>query len=386
MFLSQHQNNKTKKRRKTEQALLDSLKAALNNRPILSLQDDVIKEAKYQTVLPLVCSDIEAYPVIASNVQIMWEQQNIVSILSNIPFIVLKGSCAAVYYPEPLRRTLGDIDVLVSPTHFDSAYKALKEAGYATNDLLNGKERHVHFKHGTTIVELHRRYAVLQDKIQEKMLDDWLFHTKPVTGTISKYTFPMPNNELNGLVLLAHINQHLEQGLGLRHLLDWVMYVKECLPDDKWPSFQEKSDLLGLTTIAKVVARLGQMYFDINTDRNWCSDANEQTVENLLDYIFEWGNFGHKDIKNNAAVMVMSHGRGVKGFFKNLQHQGIHNWTAINTHPYLKLFAWMYQLGRYFKIGIKSFSIRDFVRNYQSSKNRNRLMDELGATRLVLRK
>ena len=338
-------------------------------------------EAKHQTVLPLLCSSDEAYPVIVSNVQIMWAQQELVNILQGIPFLVIKGSCAAIYYPEPLRRTLGDIDVLVPPKHFMKAYRALEEAGYRTDDPIDGDDRHAHFTRNHVLVELHRRYAILQTKEQEQMLDQWLYQAVPVEGHIGKYSFPMPDEQLNGLVLLTHINQHLEEGLGLRHLVDWVMYVKHCMPDEKWVAFKEKSDQLGLTIMAKVVAKFGQMYLGINEDYRWCSDANESTVERLLDYIFEWGNFGHKDGHNNLAVMIMSHGRGVKGFFKNLQRQGTSNWRRLKKQPYMRPVAWVYQLGRYIKFGLKETRLRDFFKNYRASKRRNRLMDELGATR-----
>ena len=372
--------------RSTEQTeLLTALRDSLTGKTFSTLPDAVINEAKHQTVLPLICTDIEAYPVIASNVQLMWEQQQLSRVLSNIPYMILKGSCASIYYPVPLRRTLGDIDVLVRPEYFNMAYRAFEKAGYITKDPLNGEDRHVHFYHGTTVIELHRRYAILQSYKQEILLDNWLFQETPIIGKMGRYTFPMPDNELNGLVLLAHINQHLEGGLGLRHLVDWVMYVKACLPDEKWDAFRQKSDQLGLTTIAKVVAKFGQMYLGVNGDYKWCSDANENTVERLLNYIFEWGNFGHKNDRNNTVVMIMSHGRGVKGFFKNLQRQGSINWKRLEKQPYLRPAAWIYQFGRYIWLGIKSTRLRDFFKNYRASRLRNQLMDELGATRVALK-
>lgn len=142
---------------------------------------------------------------------------------------MLKGSCAAIYYPEPFRRTLGDIDILVPPEHFADAYHAMEKAGYTTNDLLDDNARHVHFTRNHLLVELHRRYAVLQTQEHEKLLDRWLYQALPVEGIIGKYCFPMPDEQLNGLVLLSHINQHLEEGLGLRHLVDWCVYVQHCV-------------------------------------------------------------------------------------------------------------------------------------------------------------
>ncbi len=370
---------------KTQQALLQALSNALHGKPVGQQTDDVLDEARQQTVLTLICSSAQAYPSIATNVQIMWEQQELAKTLQGIPYLVLKGACAAIYYPEPMRRTLGDIDILVPPDCFSDAYCALKKADYKTSDPLEGDDRHAHFSRNGILVELHRRYATLQTKDQERLLDDWLYKAEPVEGKIGKYTFPMPEDQLNGLVLLAHINQHLEDGLGLRHLVDWCMFVQHSLPDEQWPAFKEKTDQLGLTKLALVIARFGQVYLDLYKDVIWCSEIRTETIDLLLDYIFECGNFGYKDAINNTIVMVMSHGRGLKGFFKNLQNRGVANWRMLKRAPFLKPFAWLYQLYRYTRLGLRYSGLKNFRRNAAASRQRNKLMDELGATRLAIK-
>ena len=371
---------------KTQQSLLEALAKSLHGENVGQLPDDVLKEAKDQAVLPLICSSAQAFSYIAANVQNLWEQQELGKALQGIPYIVLKGACASIYYPEPMWRTLGDIDILVPPEHFVAAYRAIEKAGYITDDPNGDDNRHVHFARNHVLVELHHRYAILQTREQEQLLDQWLYEARLIEGRIGKYSFPMPNDQLNGLVLLAHINQHLEEGLGLRHLVDWCVYVQHCLLDDQWPAFQEKADMLGLTKIAKVVARFGQVYLGLYPEATWCADAKQQTVDALLDYVFECGNFGHKDALNNTMVMVMSHGRGVRGFFRNLQLRGMANWQLLKKAPWLKPVAWFYQLCRYVHIGLKGGGLRHFRQNVLASKERNKLMDELGATRVALRK
>ena len=376
-----------KKMQRTElqNELLQALSAALTHSTVSLPTGVVIDEARHQAVLSLICSDVEALSIIANNVQLMWEQEKLCEVLYEIPFLVLKGSCTAIYYPEPLRRMLGDIDLLVAPDSFLNAYHALEAAGYQTSDPIDGSARHVHFSRGGASIELHRRFAILQTKEQEALLDNWLYNAKKVTGKIGKYTFPMPNEQLNGLVLLAHINQHLEEGLGLRQLLDFVMFIKRSLSDDAWPAFKDKTDQLGLTTLAKVVGKLGQMYLGLDSTIAWCADAKESTVEKLLDYAFECGNFGHKDSANNTITMVMSHGRGLKGFFCNLQRQGENNWDKLKTQPWLRPVAWIYQLGRYIKRGLRVSNLREIYSDIAASKRRNQLLDELEATRMAYR-
>ena len=125
---------------KTQLNLLEALAKALHGEKVGQLPDDVLSEAEDQTVLPLICSSAQAFPYIAANVQNLWEQQELGKVLQGIPYLVLKGACAAIYYPDPMRRTLGDIDLLVPPEHFAAAYRAMEKAGYTTEDPLDDDE------------------------------------------------------------------------------------------------------------------------------------------------------------------------------------------------------------------------------------------------------
>ena len=366
-----------------QKSLLNALAHALMGEQVGELSEDVIHEAEQQSVLSLVATSNDAKVIFANNYRLLWEQQQLEAVLGVIPFKVLKGAAASIYYPEPLRRTLGDIDILVKKEDYERAKAVLAANGYYPGIE---DERHIHYYKNEIVIELHSHFATLQTLEQEQLLDNWLFESPEEDGQVGRFIFPMPSKELNGLVLLTHINQHLEEGLGLRQIVDFVMYIKAEVPDEKWPSFREKTDQIGLTTLAKVVGKLGKMYLGLPMSITWCDDALETTVGKLLDYCFECGNFGHKDPRNNTVRMVMSHGRGVKGFFRNLQKQGVSNWERLNEQPWLKPVAWLYQLCRYIRLGLKDIHLREFMQNIKASRKRNQLMDELGATRAALKK
>ena len=270
------------------------------------------------------------------------------------------------------------------PENFREFYQLLREAGYTTTDPIDGNQRHVLFNKGRVLIELHRRFATLQTKKLENLLDEWIYEgiNTHVIEQIQRYSFPRLDDTLNGLVLLTHINQHLEEGLGLRQILDWIMYCNKNLSDETWPEFKKKTDQLGLTTLAKVTARLGQKYFGLKEDAiTWCRSADEKTVDDFLEYVFSCGNFGQKDSINNTVVMVMVHGRGVRGFFRNLQRQGKINWKALEKHKWLTSFAWLYQMCRYVRLGLKINNCKEFLVNYNTSKQRSKLLDKLEVTR-----
>ena len=97
----------------------------------------------------------------------------------------------------------------------------------------------------------------------------------------------------NGLVLLEHINQHLEEGLGLRQILDWALYVDKALDDDAWEyTFAPVVRRLGLERLAITVTRMCQLYLGLRSDITWCASADEKVCDSLMNYIMEQGNFG----------------------------------------------------------------------------------------------
>ena len=322
------------------------------------------------------------------NTQLLYLQDQLEQTMlkHGIRYVILKGTAAAIYYPDPSHRILGDIDLLPCAEGFDRAYSALEAEGFAPLGPKEGRDNP--FSKDGHIIELHRSFAILNSKEQEDKLDQWLFESIPLaeTACVDETSFPVLPIFENGLALLAHISQHLEDGLGIRQIIDWVMYVKHALPDEQWPAFREKTDQLGLTKLAKAVARLGQKYLGLSPDIRWCQDIPDALADDLLEYAFECGNFGYKDAANNTVTMVMSHGRGFIGFFRNLQDRGKANWKLLRKATWLEPLAWAYQLVRYVRLGLKSSSLRELIKDADASKRRNKLMDELGAKRLALRK
>ena len=343
------------------------------------------EEAVRQTVYSLVADDDAALRYIGGSIRVCQEQKAVVNALEGLPFAVIKGLAAAIYYPAPLRRTMGDIDVITTPAAFAPACDALLAAGFTARDPLDGNERHVHFRRNGVTVELHRRFAACNTREQEELLDGWIYDAlaAPMPAEVEGYAFPMLPDELNGLVLLDHISQHLESGLGLRQILDWVMYVDRVLTDEWWESFREKTDRLGLTTLAVVSARIGQRRLGAYPRLNWCA-SHDQLAEDLLGYIFSCGNFGTKLGKKAAVTMVMSQGKG--NAFAHLQKRGEENWKALARHPWLKPLAWLYQAGRYAHRALRrGVSAAEWKASYEASKKRNELIERLGGLQLSVR-
>ena len=133
------------------------------------------------------------------------------------------------------------------------------------------------------------------------------------------------------------------------------------------------------------------MYLHGYPTYSWCTGNESYTLvdklaEELLNYTFDCGNFGSKLGQDNTVTMIMSHGKGVGGFFRNLQKRGEGNWELLSTHPELRPFAWIYQAGRYVKKGLAAgVKVDGVMRNMDESKKRNQLMEQLGVKQQAVR-
>ncbi len=290
-----------------------------------------------------------------------------------VPYAILKGVTAAQYYPHPEYRAMGDIDIITRREDYQATCASLLAAGYAESpDHDNGRHR-AFLKNGIT-VEVHAYFASLNDPRQAQYLDDLI-----IESITPSHVLPDP---VNGLVLLEHISQHLENGLGLRQIIDWMMFVHQCLPDENWAAFAENARRIGLEKLAVTTARMCEIYLGL-PERKWCEGADRALCTQLMEYVLSCGNFGNKRADDSSiGENVFVFARTPKAAFKLLQQRGLVNWSAAKKHPALRPFAWIYQAGRYIKRGLgRDHASKKLKTEYEAAKRRNDMLNALGVKR-----
>ncbi len=287
-----------------------------------------------------------------------------------VPYVILKGTAAAQYYPYPEYRIQGDIDIMTKREDFEHACLELKENGW--EETTNGQDfergRHRTFQKGNVIVENHAFFASMNDPIKAKIFDDLI-----IDNITEKHVLP---DIINGLVLIDHINQHLEEGLGLRQIIDWMMFADKCLKDDlEWYQFKEIAEKTGLMTLAITVTRMCEIYLGLPVHK-WCACANEKLCHMLMNYILNCGNFGNKrDETEKLAIGRMNRLRHPVKTIKELQRLGKENWTA-GGKPFLCCFAWVWQ-GFYFLKNTPQYK-----EGYKQARHLSVMFDALGVKRI----
>lgn len=352
--------------------------------------DEIYTEAVNQTVAGLVSHIIPQdnqqawqtakYATLAKFVRILNAQDMLFSLLNsnNIPFVILKGTSAAIYYPDPSVRTMGDIDVLVQQDKFVKTCQLLRDNGYIQlEDIKSYIPRHVGFEKDGIEIELHHHFSRIDLDIEDYLINGL---DNLEVKTIENSAFPMLPRFENGLVLLDHMRNHMKSGLGLRHVIDWMLYVNKELHDDAWYSgFEKTLSTLGMKKFAIITTRTCQLYLGLpDTSITWCNTADEKICNELLQSILDSGNFGHKNGKGNQFETI-SVAMKREGHFRYLQRAGESNWKAYHKHHWLKPFAWFYQIFRYTKQSLVSKRhINRISDDLDRGKERYNLMKKMG--------
>lgn len=373
-----------------QQALLELLKASLFGAeprfPEGVDWDAVLQEAKDQTVVGLIApvvpkEEAEKWQVpVAQNkmrfFRIFDEQENLLKLFhdADIPIVIIKGFAAAQYYPVPLQRTMGDIDFIVPQDRLEEANRLMVENGYA---FLHKTDRHDGFEKNNTSFEMHRKYC--EDHWDfEHLITDGL--SQAVSCELYGKSFPVLPTEINGLVLLDHIRSHLYGGLGIRQIIDWMLFVHAHLDDAMWENgFAQLTREPGLETLAMTITKMCKLWFGLPDEITWCDTADEETAQQLLELVFSFGNFGRKKQDDRNPVSSISMDVSRYGLFRYLQTMGESTWKAYHKHHFLKPFAWLYQIFRFAKNGITAL-FRGEKKQVETSqaKNRFNLYQNLG--------
>ena len=335
--------------------------------------EKIFEAAKAQCIVPLLASCVPSeykdkwntitYQNKAHYMQMIYEQNALVKLLNDngIPFAILKGTAAAIYYPNPLLRSFGDIDFYVTDNYFESVQILLENNGY---HIIHNNERHYGYEKNGIEIELHNRFSCQHYNDIDHIVKNGLNHA--VNYTICGNCFPGISTYENGIVLLGHIMQHLkEDGIGIRQFIDWMMFVHKELDDFAWDThFNTLAKEAGLEKLALTATYICKEWLGLPNEITWCDNANEKLSEQLLIQILDDGNFGYK----RAPFEIVKKSMKKEGVFKFLQKEGLSKWSLAQKYSFFRPFAWSYQLFRILFNGISGLFIGKKV--FRSGKHK----------------
>lgn len=331
----------------------------------------------------------KGYSTIRHQIIVLREQEKLFQLLDEmgVEAVVIKGAIDAIYYNYPNKRSMGDIDLLISPDNWEKTITLLSQNGYQIMNNLDDVhqvERHVEFCKNDVEVELHRRLSRIRGAKEPEMLESYFrlgLSERKKYSLCNNTFYGMPDLE-NGLSILYHIYLHFYSGIGLRQIIDWMFFVDKFLTDEVWNNCFEKILIEAkLDIFATTITRMCQKYLGLSSKIEWCHAANDETCDVTLDFIMRNGNFG------SSAKFVLS-GEQVKisknpfKLLKHLQSSGMDSLIkkyGAKKANFLKPFAWVIQLFRYlYKLSSKKISVKNLKTAYTLGQENIQLFNNLG--------
>lgn len=209
---------------------------------------------------------------------------------------ILKGQGNAEMYPDPLLRMPGDIDVWI-----DAEEKVIKDYVKSLFPDAEDSFKHIKFPIFSDVpVDVHRtplkfRHPVLQRHLQQWINDnkkEQFEHFVKLTGT--DVDVAVPTARYNVIYQLGHIMTHLfDEGIGLRHLVDYFYVLKELEGISKEEKEQINAEWkkMGMSKLASAVMWIEKEVLGL-PEHLLLITPNKQLGMKILDDVLDGGNFG----------------------------------------------------------------------------------------------
>ena len=359
----------------TQNTILNLLSSAMFQKPFYADSEvdwkAVFDECKAQSVISLAFSALQKEEVpqniyahwkalvnenLAVNSKVSYAHTMLNDLLNqaSIPYVILKGCASAEYYDDPLLRTMGDVDFLVSEKEIKQVDKLLKNQGFVFNNSFHEIER-AYEKEGV-ILELHWSITGIPGGKTGERLESFFYDIfdKSELKHFDLAEYYSPSSFHHGLVMLLHVARHMiTGGIGLRHFCDWAVFVDK-VGKDFVSLFEDKLKQVGLWRFAQIMTQFCTTYLGL-PQQEWAGIAEKQLLAELKDDVFASGNFGHKDLSRaDEAKFITSRKKGGVNNDSNLKQAVLsaneivrRHWKFADKVPLVYPAGWAFFGGRY---------------------------------------
>jgi len=290
-----------------------------------------------------------SYTIIDSHRKLQVESE-IINILekNDIRSCVLKGSSVAVNYPNPLSRSMGDIDLLVDKHNYKkAALLFVSEQEFVDNQ----HDFHIGFVYKMIRIEIHSLCSELTDN---EILDSAIVNAinNICYKKLDEFDIPVLTAPYQIISLLTHMIRHYrENEFVFRMFCDWVTTVKN-ISDDEWNnSVYPLINKSRLDLFADALNIAANKFMHIDMKNKVDNKLPNDVVDALMEELLSFDNIKSDDfLDSNLASLYTLLGNKNENFivisFKVLNEISYRNFK-ISKHKLLLPFCWIYIILRY---------------------------------------
>lgn len=256
---------------------------------------------------------------------------------NGIDHLVLKGSVIRSLYPKQEMRSMSDADVLIKFDQYDKIVPLLEEHGL---QFVKENLNELCWEKTPFYVELHR-YLVSprHTDLYSYFGDGWKL-AKPVEG--KAHTFVMSDEDFYVFLFVHFAKHYRSSGIGIKHLVDFWIYLKE-KKDLDIAYVRQELEKLKLLTFYDNVMRTLRAWFD--------GEAFDEVTWFITEKVFASSAFGTvesaktsealKDIKSGEVKNVKLN-RSLRLMFPPYKNMCI-AFPILKKMPILLPFLWIYR-------------------------------------------
>ena len=228
--------------------------------------------------------------VVMNDLAEKWKQQG-------CRVMVMKGQANGVFYPKPKHRNPGDIDCYLFENYARGNEIARQEGAnvdesWYKHSVINYKgetfENHQYFVHTRD----GKRGKRLNEELVEQ-LKDKSEEIRVIPGTVVE----MPPVQWTAMFLTYHACAHfISEGLRLKQILDWVMFLNVHQSDVNWGAFYAFCDRNHLRVFADAMNTIAVKYFGIKVKNESSGFIESPYADKIMhsalydeDYVFGSG-------------------------------------------------------------------------------------------------
>ncbi len=208
---------------------------------------------------------------------------------------ILKGSAVGSYYPQPIRRSSGDIDIWL-----DSGRKRIYDFARAFDKdgkLYGVNYHHIHFHLLEDVnVEVHIWPSFLSSPLRNWRLHKFCNLHRPTMES------SMPSLAFDRVFIMLHAYQHMcGHGVGLRQIMDYFYVLKHDFTEEERKESVYWIRQLGMKRFAAGLMWVLQEYFGLASEY-LLMQPDEKEGRFIMREVLLTGNMGHSDTRNWGSM------------------------------------------------------------------------------------
>ena len=281
------------------------------------------------------------------------ELNELVRQCKDIPMILMKGSVVQEYYPEPIFRSMGDIDIVVHAEDRNKIDAFLLSEGYTkmvnNHAVWNYNKNYIEFE-----IHEHMFYEYLANKVDYKgYFDQSWKHVRLANGEKNTY---LPDDNFHFIFLITHLAKHItNNGMGFRAFLDLVFMTQKVGKNMDWNWIQKELEKLQLLQFTKICFTFCHRWFHVQMPLEYVM-LDENFYEEVTVKMFHDGIFGLENQQNDGAHAAKEIKRSrnqywfgaikytIRQLFPSYRDMQLAPWYSfLDGRPWLLPVAWVYR-------------------------------------------